>query len=355
MPDLFKHIMTAAYNEKLAAGQVTTFLLSLFGKNPQEVVVAPTEKVDVDIIRDNRLVAADVVRGGGAGNKNVVGKFSAKEYTVPLYWEEAPITASMLNKRLPGIDPYTPTGRMEALAYFASRAQVDNTNKILRAMEKMAAEALQLGTVTLVNTDSLDFKKKATHSVTPGTKWDSTGNPISDIEALADVIFQNGKLKPNTLIFGQSAWDAFINNSNVQSYLDNRRIEPGNLAPGEIVNGAKPWGAFDIGPYRFVAYIYSEFYDVSGTATPYVTTDTVVVMNKDARLTKVFGAVEVLPQFQADYSEQGLPTLPQFQPGEFIPFVYNLPPAALMAGVQSAPLVIPTAIDTIGTLINVDT
>ena len=355
MPNLFRKVMTSLYDEKMQSGQVNTFLLNLFGKNPQELIISETEKVNTDVIRDNRLVAVDVLRGGGEGNKNVVGKYTAHEYAAPLYWEESPITANMLNKRLPGVDPYQETGRMEALAYWASRAQVDNTNKILRAMEKMAAEALQSGSITLSNEDSLDFGKKSEHTITPSTKWDNSGDPIGDLETLADILHQDGKMKPNTLIFGASAWDAFINNSNVQTYLDNRRIEPGMLAPGETIEGAKTWGAFDVGQYRFVVYIYNDFYDSSGTATPYVTTDSVIMMNSMARLTKAFCAVEVLPQFENDYREQGMPSLPQFQPGEFIPFVYEMPPSSLMAGVQSAPLVIPTAIDTIGTLTNVDT
>lgn len=355
MADLFKHIMTALYDEKMQSGRVNTFLLNFFGKNPQELVVSDTEKVNTDVIRDNRIVAVDVVRGGGAGNKNVVGKYTAHEYAAPLYWEESPITAAMLNKRLPGVDPYSDSGRMEALAYWASRAQVDNTNKILRAMEKMAAEALEDGTITLTNGDSLDFGKQSEHNIVPSTKWDNSGDPIGDLQTLADVVFQDGKLKPNTLIFGADAWDAFINNSDVQTYLDNRRIEPGRLAPGETIEGAKTWGAFDVGQYRFVVYIYDEFYDSSGTATPYITTDTVVMLNSQARLTKAYCAVEVLPQFQDDYREMGMPSLPEFQPGEIVPFVYNLPPSSVMAGVQSAPLVIPTAIDTIGTLKTVDT
>lgn len=355
MANLFRHIMLEAYNDKMAAGRVKTFLLNFFGKTPQEIVVAETEKVDIDIIRDNRIVAADVLRGSGAGNKNVVGKFTAKEYAVPLYWEEGPITAAMLNKRLPGIDPFTESGHMEALAFWAAQLQVDNTNKILRAMEKMSAEALQSGTISLKNQESLNFKKKSTHTVTPSTKWDASGgDPLSDIKGLCTVIFQDGKHKPETAIFGSAAWSAFVGNSSVTDYLDKRLIEPGRIAPSEYRDGATYQGRLWIGDYQLDLYTYQEFYESSGTATPYISEDTVILMNSKARLTKAFGAVEVLPQFENEYREQGMPPLPEFKPGEFIPFLYPLPPSGLMAGVQSAPVVVPTAIDTIGTLVNVD-
>lgn len=355
MADLFKRVMMAAYDERRLAVP-PMFLSSLFGKRPQERIVSETEKVEVDIMRDNRKVAVDVIRGGGVGNTNFSNRFSAKEYGVPLYWEEAPITASMLNKRIPGLDPYQPTDRMAALVWHATRIQDEQAMKIKREIERMCGEALQLGTITLKNSDSLDFKRKATHSVTPGTKWDSTGDPITDVRALCDVIFQDGKMKPDTAIFGSAAWDAFITNSNVTGYLDVRRIEPGRVNPAEVLGGATFQGRVWIGDYQLDLYSYNEFYlDASDTATPYVTTDSVILMNRAARLAMGFGAVEVLPEREAEYRRLGMPTIPMFAPGEVTPFVYEKPPAALYAGVQSAPIAVPTAIDTFGVLINVDT
>jgi hypothetical protein len=104
-------------------------------------------------------------------------------------------------------------------------------------------------------------------------------------------------------------------------------------------------------------YSYPEFYtNAAGTAnTLYVTTDTVIVMARGARLAKAFAATEVLPWVEDEYRRQGLPALPMLQIGEFVPFTYLKPPSAQMVGVQSAPLLIPTAIDTIGVIINVDT
>lgn len=347
--DIFTRLMVRAYDER-RVNRPTMFLQNLFSRT----VVSETEKVNVDVVRANRKAAIDVIRGGGQSYKNYEGKFTAHEYTVPLYSEEGPVTARRLRQRSPGQRVDDPD--MKTVAEVAVDIQLEQTAKIDREIERMAAEALEDGTITLVNEDSLDFGKQSEHNIVPSTKWDNSGDPIGDLETLADVLFKDGKLKPDTLVFGPSAWDAFINNSNVQTYLDNRRIEPGMLAPGEIVEGAKPWGAFDVGPYRFVVYIYNEWYEnSSGTQTDYITADTVVMMNRFAELTKAFGATEVLPQFQAMYSEMGLPSVPRFQPGAFVPFVRPEPPSALWAGVQSAPLVIPTAIDTIGTLKTVDT
>ncbi len=353
--EVYKHVMDKAYDEQMIDNKISTFLLNFF----THLIVSDAAKIDIDILRDNRTIAADVLRGNGQGNKNTVGKFSGKEYELPLFFEEVPITASMMNKRLPGIDPFTAVGQMATLAYWAAKGMVDITNKIIRAMEKMAAEALELGTVTLLNSDKLDFKRKATHIVTPSIKWDTAdGDPLKDLEALADVIYKDGKIRPETVIFGSKAWQAFVNNAKIAKILDNRRIEVGKLAPGEVVNGARCWGAINVASFKFVIYIYDEFYDVvdgeTVTHTPYITQDSVIMMCKDARLTQAFGAVEVLPQYESEYSALGMPSIPNLTAGKFKPFAYNLPPSALMAGIQSAPAVITTATDTIGCLTFVD-
>lgn len=354
--NMFMRIMMAAYDERVATLMRPLFLSSFFGKNPSELVVSTIERVDVDVIRDARRHAVDVIRGGGVGFANTGNQFTTHEYKVPLYWEETPITASQIIKRLPGLNPFEPLDRMAALAYHATVAQREQTMKINREIERMAAEALQFGTITLLNTESLRFGKRAAHTIIPAAKWDAAGNPINDIQALADILFQNGKMKPDTVIFGSSAWDAFVNNAAVIAYMNTRFIEPGRLAPGELREGAKAWGRMAIGTYTFDYYIYDDFFmNFANAPVPYITTDTAIVMNRSAYLTKAFGAVELLPQYVEEYASRGLPRFPEFVPGQFVPFAYERAPNALMVGVQSAPLVIPTAIDTMGTLENVDT
>ena len=354
--DLWKRVMLAAYDERVATQRKPLFLSSLFGKNPGERVVSAIERVDVDVIRDGRLKATDVIRGGGVGHTNFTGIFSAHEYKPPLYWEETPITATMLNKRVPGEQNFGEGSAMARLAYHASTAQREQVMLIEREIERMASEVLQLGTITLVNNESLDFGKKAAHSVTPATKWDAVGgNPLADLISICDVIFQDGKMKPNTVLFGSAAWAAFVSNSTVTAYLNTNLIQPGRIDPSEALAGATLQGRLWVGDYQLDLYTYNEFYITgAGVATPYVTTDTAIVFNRDARLVKAFAACEVLQTAEQKYRDLGMPAVPQLTQGEVIPFAYEKPPTALIVGVQSAPLLVPVAIDTIATLINVD-
>ena len=354
--NLFMRVMMAAYDERVATQMVPLFLSSFFGKNPGELVESPVERIDVDVIRDTRRHAVDVIRGGGVGNANTSQQFTVHEYKPPLYWEETPLTPNMLNKRIPGQQPFEALDMAAHIAYHATVIQREQSMKILREIERMAAEALQLGTITLVNTESLDFGKKAAHAVVPAVKWDQVSTPLVDIQNLCDVIFQAGKMKPDTLIFGTAAWGAFINNASVIAALNTRFIQPGLIDPQANTLNATFQGRLTIGDYFLDLFSYNDFFmNALGVAVPYVTTDTVIVMNRNARLTKAFAAVELLPQYVEEYGSRGLPRIPEFVQGRIVPFAYERAPNALLVGVQSAPLVIPTAIDTIGTLDNVDT
>ena len=83
--DTFRRVMMALYDERIATEMRPGFLSSFFGKDSSERSVSETEKVEMDIIRDDRLIAVDVTRGTGFSQINMTGKWTAKEYTPPLY------------------------------------------------------------------------------------------------------------------------------------------------------------------------------------------------------------------------------------------------------------------------------
>ena len=350
MSDIFQRAMLEAYEEGVSSDPEQYFLSNLF----REEVISPVDEIELDVIRGSRVIAADVTRGGGVGNTNYVNQYTNKSYKVPLYWEQTPITASMLNKRVPGMDAFRSPSMSEAakIGYHVGRAQSEQVKKIKRAIELQAAQALQTGIVTLKNADNIDFHKDATLNNVPGVKWDNAnGLPIDDIEALAVEIFQKGKIKPNTAIFSQNAWVAFRKNTSVQSFFDKRFIEPGILRPEETVLGATLQGRISIGDFMLNLYTYNGFYEnSSGTNVSYMNTETVIVMNSLAQLAKGYGATEVLVESREDYRNLGLPELPEFVAGAYVPFYYTMYPSTMYAGVQSAPIVIPKAIDTIGTI-----
>lgn len=349
MSDIFQRAMLEAYEEGVSQDPEQYFLSNLF----REEVISPVDEIELDVIRGSRRIAADVTRGGGVGNTNYVNQYTNKSYKVPLYWEQTPITASMLSKRVPGMDAFRSPAMSEAakIGYHVGRAQAEQVKKIKRAIELQAAQALQTGIVTLKNADNIDFHKDSSLNNVPSTKWDNSGTPIDDIEALAVEIYQKGKVKPNTAIFSANAWIAFRKNANVQSFFDKRFIEPGLLRPEETVLGATLQGRISIGDFMLNLYTYDGFYEnANGSNVSYMNTETVIVMNSNAMLAKGYGATEVLAESREEYRNLGLPELPEFVAGAFVPFYYTMHPSTMYAGVQSAPIVIPKAIDTIGTI-----
>lgn len=347
--NLVTKTLMAAYDE-MALTSPKMFLQSLFGKNPTELNISQSEKIEIDIIRDFNLIAVDVIRGGTDGNQNKVERFTTKEYSPPLYDEVTAITASMLSRRPPGINPYSQlTDAQFNFLRLAIKAQAKQMRKIQRAIENQASQALFSGTITLVNTDSLDFKRKGTHNITPGTQWTSAaGNPISDLTTACEINLEDGKMKSITAIFGSTAWATFLSNVNVKNYLDNRRIEPGVIRPTSAPENATFQGVLWVGDYQLEIFTYPEFYEnSSGTATRFVPEKQVCVMNSQARLDKAFAAIELLPEFERSHDELGIGPLPELVRGQFTPYHYTKPPKASYVGVQSAPLIIPTAIDTI--------
>ena len=347
--NLVTKTLMAAYDEMVLTSP-RMFLQSFFGKNSAELNVSLSEKIEIDIIRDFNLIAVDVIRGGSDGNQNKVERFTTKEYCPPLYDEAVAITASMLSKRQPGMNPYDQLTDLQFnFLILAVRAQTKQIRKILRAIEKQASEALFNGVINLVNTESLDFKRKATHNITPATQWTlAAGDPISDLIAAAEVNLEDGKMKSNTAIFGTTAWITFLQNVNVKNYLDNRRIDPGVIRPTQLPENATFQGVIWVGDYQLEIFTYPEFFeDSAGTPTKFVPEKQVVVMNSLARLDKAFAAVELLPEFEREFDELGIPAMPELTRGEFRPYSFTKPPKSLYVGVQSAPIIIPTAIDTI--------
>lgn len=350
MSDIFQRAMLASYEEGVAQDPEQYFLSNFF----KEEVISPVDEIELDVVRGSRLVAADVVRGGGVGNTNYIQRYTNKAYKVPLYWEQTAITASMLNKRIPGMDAFSSPAMGEAakIGYHVGQAQAEQVKKIKRAIELQAAQVLQTGIVTLKNADNIDFKKDSTLNNVPSNKWDNAnGTPIDDIEALCIEIYKKGKIKPDSVIFSSDSWMAFRKNTSVQNFFNKWFIEPGILRPEETVLGATLQGRIAIGDFRLNLYTYDGFYEnSSGTNVNYMNAETVIVMSSMAPLAKGFGATEVLTESREEYRMMGLPEFPEFVAGAYVPFYYEMYPSSMFAGVQSAPIVIPKAIDTIGTI-----
>ena len=344
-------IMISAYIEA-AMTIPKMFLSSFFGKKPDEIYVSDNENIVSDVERAGERISVDVVRGQD-GRKNTQTIYSTTEYQPPLHDEATPITAAQLSKRLPGENGFNQVDRTLRQRSHILRAQLEQTKMILRAIEKQASGCLFNGVIELTNNDNIDFGRLGSHNITPSNDWNdqTNGDPIADLTLACINNKKDGKMMSNIAIFGTDAYQSFITHDKVKAYLDNRRIDPGLLSPRFDVGGSTFQGVIWVGDYKLDLYTYPEFYQVLATdaLTEFVPTAQVSVFNGLAYLVKAFAATELIVQNEELFNQLGVAGVPTLVPGEIIPYAI-LDRKTLEAGVQSAPLLLPVAIDTISNI-----
>jgi hypothetical protein len=316
-----------------------------------------SEEVELDIQRDTETVAIVIQDLSLGPNHNAATVYSNKKFKPPIYDEAGAINSFDMIKRQPGQNPFADPdyGANAVRQAFDIFRKLEN--KIRRAVELMASQIFATGQLTLLNPAgaavyTLNFQPKATHFITTGTTWatnGATGNPLSDLEALATVVRRDGKQEPKRLIFGDSAFQRFLANVTVQQRIDNRRAELISVAPVSRGQGATFQGFVWIGHYRFEMWTYDGFYahPQTGTLTPFVNTDHVLMLG-DGRLDLTFGAIPMIvapdsrvlgflpPRIASEGRGLDLTTNAWVTPDN----------KTVMVSAGTRPLTIPTAIDT---------
>lgn len=320
------------------------------------------DKVAIDIQRFGEDVAIAIKKCTGP-NLNDIDEFTTKEFTPPAYGEAFPLDVCDLLTRMAGVDPFTAANMDYAGQLVAKMAQgftvIDD--KVQRAVELQASQILQTGKLTLTNKTGdtvyeLDFKPKVTHFPTVGTAWSDATNstPIDDIKALADKIRSDGKVSPNRLTFGDSAWSYFIASDQVKAHLDNRRMELGMIDPELEDSGAVLQGRIWIGSYYYDCWTYPEEYKDPQTGDPvkYLADDKVIVDSTRTRFDMTSARVP-LPLGPDPRVEGLLPGRLSSRAGSFdvTPNVYPTPNGKqIMGELESRPLLVPVQIDGFGCL-----
>lgn len=320
------------------------------------------DKIALDIQRFGEDVAIAIRKCTGP-NLNDFDEFTTKEFEPPAYGEAFPLDVCDLLNRMAGVDPFSAAMTEFQGQLVAQMAQgfmlIDD--KIKRAVELQASQILQTGILTLTNSDgdtvyTLDFKPKATHFPTTGTSWSTiaTADPLGDLEALAKIIRADGKVNPDRLVFGDTALRNFLKNADVQSVLDNRRIDIGDIAPEFDDSGATFYGFVWVGSYRFEMWTYPDTFKdpQTGNATEYVASDKVIMTSSRTRLDMT--AARVPLPLGPDPRVAGL--LPgrlssRAENFDVTPNVYATPNGKqIMGELESRPLLIPVQIDGFGCL-----
>lgn len=358
MSDTTTRRMLAAYNQMASP---TLFLSGFFQTPP--INFYDSEEVEFDVTRSEEEVAIVIQDLSTGYRMNSTDLITNKSFKPPIFKEAVPLNAFDLIKRRAGEDPFQqPDFRANVIIkIFNGMRKIED--KVRRTIELQASQVLQTAEVTLIDSAgtalyTLNFNPKASHFPTVGTAWNAAGATITDdLLSSAEVNRDDGLLDSDQVIMGVNAFEAFVQNDDIQKRFDVTRIELGTIAPLEMIgSGGQFRGIVEIGTYRLDVWTYGGRFTHPQTkvSTPYIDPGKVIVRSSAGRLDATFGSIPNLgamlnaPNAVRTLLPELLGRFSNITGGMdlFINAWMTPDGEQLFAGVGARPLMIPTAIDT---------
>lgn len=342
----------------------TMFLASLFQVRPENIHRSETVEIDIERSDEDISIAIQDLSTGARYNSKDL--YTNKNFTPPIHKEKFALNAFDLIKRQPGFNPFEDVTFLRNLTrqFFSNMREI--ARKINRSIEVQASQVLQTGTVVLNDENgnavySINYSPKASHFPTAGTAWGSTGDtPIKDLNSLANEIRNNGLGDVDQGIFGEDAFEAMMENTDIQNRLDTRRADLGQIArmPVGGTRGGNFRGTLDMGNFKIDVWTYGGRYKdpQTGNKVQFVDPSKVILRDSMGRLDATFGAIPNIARELGMNSTSLIPGLPSRFPSvaaqsDLTTNAWISPDGEQAFGmVGSRPLLIPTAIDTFGCL-----
>lgn len=243
-----------------------------------------TEAITSDIVKGGMTRAAYVSR---TGEPTTVGKkgFGGLLHVTPYIYEEIPFTAMDVKSRLPGETVYQ-KGAGNRLATRMGEWLGELNGRFIRREESQIADVIQTGKLAISGTGvnyEVDFQMDANQIiVNSGTdNWGSgTEDKIKQLTTAERVKLIKGAPPSTILLMGTTAAEAFIKDTEVLSYLNNRRVELGEIKPEYYADMQATY----LGDFRHInlnvkLFTYSGGYENdSGTFVPYIDPDAAILI-----------------------------------------------------------------------------
>jgi len=269
---LYTQALVAVYTDQTAP---LSFLRSFFKDSTSD-----TKLVSVEVQRGTEKVAIDVVRGTN-GNRNSISRSTERIIEPPMYDEFLDATSLDAYDNYFGAGASTPTASTAARFLNSAGSKLALIrNKIERAYELQASQALFDGIVQLKNGDNIDYKRKAGSLVDlgAGSYWSAanaaTADPLADFKNAGDFLRNVGKMRGGVLnvVLGGDAYAAMLQMDKFKETSDLRRIDLVDIT-GPVQNsvGGVLHGEVSAGNYKVRLWTYPEVYtDANGDQQDYV-------------------------------------------------------------------------------------
>lgn len=326
---------------------------------PEETT--PTLEVDVEVQRDNDLIAVDVVRFT-EGNKNKFSKVSEKKYIPPFFKEDYDFQRDQVYMNTVALGVGMDSVQVnKVIAQNALKNVEKNRDKVVRAIRKQQADVLQTGIVSLVNGDNINFQRKATSMVNTSTGGDgywsvsATAKPLNDIRKGLDFLRNVGNSGGSAVnvIMRSSALEALLATTSIKEQGPNviQQLQRINITMPQFegVSGFAFHGQVAAGDFSVNLWTYNEKYTDSNGATQYYLAENLVVMIPDDFQGKtVFGGLPTMNEVTVAGQSIAVPGIVE---AKYLIRGYN-DQKTLSSTIEltSAPLVVPFTIDKIYTM-----
>lgn len=322
------------------APPVHTFFLDTFFTNRK---VFPTEKVDIDIKKGDRRMAAFVHPLVGGKVIRDEG-YRTETYTPPLINPCTITTADQLLKRLPGEDIYS--GRTPAQR--AAEKLVEEYDKLneaaTRREEWMAVQAIVNGEIKVVGegvNEVINFGLNNKKVLSGDAQWGKAKAKILDnLDEWESEVLTNGFTNVDMVIMGSSALKAFLADANVAKNLDNRRVEMGIILPKDLPNGVRYIGHLNkpnVDIYEYREVYLDDWTDPSKSETkPLIPHNKIIMISSQSNYMRAFGICTYL-----DENEQWVSSMNE---RVFRTYIEHRPDRR-MVELQTHPLTIPDKAD----------
>lgn len=308
----------------------------------------PTLEVDVEVQRDNDLIAVDVVRFT-EGNKNKSSRLTEHKYIPPFFKELYDFQNDQvyMNTIALGVG-------MESIQVNAAIAKNAMKNvrkmkaKIERAIAKQQADVFQTGIITLTNGDNIDYRRKPASMVVSPLPWSNptTAKPIDDLRAgltfLRDVGNSSGEAV--NVIMSGDALTYFLAADQITKQGTNvvKQIERINIVMPQFekTTGFAFHGQVAAGDFVVNLWTYAEKYtNDAGATVKYLTPTNVIMLPSDFEGKTVFGGLYTL-------NSVGGIDMPQIVETDYLLRNYSdEKTVSSTLELTSAPIVIPFTID----------
>ena len=228
------------------APPIRTFLRDHFFS---KVKTFSTERVDIDIVKGNRKMAAFVHPMVGGEIVKSEG-YETKSYAPPLINPAIITTADLFLRRLPGEDIYSGKKPEER----AAEKLTDEYNKLndmtTRREEWMAAQVLTTGQLKVKGKgvdEVIDFGFTNKINLENTKQWGkSAADPWGNLCDWKQRVSRNGFANTDMVIMGKQAANLFMADSKILDLMDKRRFDIGAMAPKELEGGLTYYGHLNL-------------------------------------------------------------------------------------------------------------